>query len=306
MQLPQISFLMGDLSDFDQQVLALEDQRAYPTEDALTQLGTVLMNELLDTTMGSGLEDHQTIIAEALIGGLHSAIQRLEREADRSRDQVQSRMRDFDGTEIADVELQEATRKTNALDVAVKAVEFVRDAASSSYTTATGEVWTPWRGNVRPSRLTAAQLQAKSVIRAAELAKQQPIPAGSVIIAFRGSPKANTAIDANRIFDALNWALKEHPNMVLATTGANGAEKLAARWAKQKNVTLITAAADFDRFHKAAPFKANDEVIRLEPTLCLTIPNSLDPEADTTPFGPALNLGQKAVQNGIRHIPIRA
>ncbi|NHN20230.1 DUF2493 domain-containing protein, partial [Bacillus amyloliquefaciens] len=79
------------------------------------------------------------------------------------------------------------------------------------------------------------------------------------------------AEDAGRIFDALNWAKQEWPDMALATTGAKGSEKLAIKWAQQKGVKLILARADFDTHGKAAPFRANDELIALEPEVCLTL-----------------------------------
>jgi hypothetical protein len=59
--------------------------------------------------------------------------------------------------------------------------------------------------------------------------------------------------------------------MALATTGAKSAERLAIRWAQQKGVTLVLARADFDRRGKAAPFRANDELMALEPACCLTL-----------------------------------
>lgn len=309
MQITSPSFLTGDLSDFDQQVLALEDIRPYPTEEALSQLGTVTMNELLDTILDTGLEDHQTVICESLIGAFHSALGRLERDADRARDEVNRLNRDFDGSEIADTELQDATMKARKLDVAIAAVEFIRDAAHASYTAATGDVWTAWRGNVKASRVTAAQIQARDMIRASKAAKHAAVTPGAPVIAFRGSPKADTAVDAERIFDALNWAKSVHPDMVLATTGASGAEKLAAKWARQKGVTIILAAADFDANGRAAPFKANDEMLALDPVCCLTLSDSLNPERaakNGQPFGPALNFGQKAKQSGRQHIEIVA
>ena len=90
--------------------------------------------------------------------------------------------------------------------------------------------------------------------------------------------------------------------------GAKGSEKLAIKWSRQKGVKLILARADFDTHGKAAPFRANDELIALEPTCCLTLAHSLDrtQSEDQRPFGPALNLGQKAMESGLRHVPIRA
>ncbi len=149
---------------------------------------------------------------------------------------------------------------------------------------------------------------ARKGIRAIRNRRAGDADPGGPVVAFRGAPTADTADDAGRIFDALNWALKEWPDMALATTGAKGSEKLAIKWSRQKGVKLILARADFDTHGKAAPFRANDELIALEPTCCLTLVHSLDRarSEDSRPFGPALNLGQKAMESGLRHVCIKA
>ena len=168
-------------------------------------------------------------------------------------------------------------------------------------------MWTAWRGSRRGTHLTAAQLEAKQALRAIRNRRAGEGDPGGPVVAFRGAPGADSAQDAGRIFDALNWAKAQWPDMALATTGAKGAEKLAIRWAQQKGVTLILARADFDTHGKAAPFRANDDLIALEPEVCLTLGRSVDEaRAGQRPFGPALNLGQKAVETGLRHLPIRA
>ncbi|KAK0334066.1 MAG: DUF2493 domain-containing protein [Brevundimonas aurantiaca] len=294
-------------SAFDDQTAALNDPRPHPTEAALVQLGRALMTELLDVISDTALEDFQTLLGEAMIGAFHSAAGRIEREADRARDAMRTLDRDFDGSEAADVELQEATAKARAGDIATQACELIRDAASESWTIATGEVWTAWRGSRRGTHLTAAQLEAKQAIRAIRNRRAGEADPGGPVVAFRGAPGADTSEDAGRIFDALNWARQEWPDMALATTGAKGSEKLAIKWAQQKGVKLILARADFDAHGKAAPFRANDELIALEPEVCLTLVHSVDrSRADQRPFGPALNLGQKALENGMRHVPIKA
>ena len=293
---------------FDVQAAALEDVRPHPTEAALVQLGHAVMTELLDLIGDTALEDVQTILAESLIGAFHSAAGRIERDADRARDRIRVLERDFDGSEMADTELQEATATARAADVAQAACELVRDAAAEVYTTATGDVWTPWRGSRRGSRLTAAQLDAKQALRTIERRRAADADPGGPVVAFRAAPMADSGVDANRIFDALNWAKAQWPDMALATTGAKGAERLAIRWAQQKNVTLVLARVDFDRHGKAAPFRANDELMALEPTCCLTLAHSLDPDraARAHPFGPALNLAQQAASRGIQNLAIRA
>lgn len=299
--------LTGELSRFESQALQLDDAVPHPPEAALCQLGQVLMTELLDVVAGTALEDFQGLVCEALIGAFHSAAQRLEREADRERDRLNRLVRDFDGSEVLDTEMQQTTAKARAADVAVLAVETVRDAAAATYTVATGELWSPWRGSVRASRSTAAQLEAREAIRAAKARRQDAAYPGQAIVALRAAPQADTALDAGRIFDALNWALSQWPQMALATTGAKGAERLAMKWAAAKGVTLVLARPDFDRNGRAAPFRANDELIELSPACVLTLANSLDAgrAAASQPFGPALNLGQKAAERGLRHMEVR-
>lgn len=295
-------------SAFDDLTATLGDMRPHPTEEALVQLGRALMTELLDLISDTALEDFQTLLGEALIGAFHSAAGRIERDADRARDAMRRLDRDFDGSEAADVELQEATARARAGDAATRAAEMIRDAAAETWTVATGEVWTAWRGSRRGTHLTAAQLEAKQAIRAIRNRRAGEADPGGPVVAFRGAPTADSRDDAARIFDALNWALAEWPDMALATTGAKGAEKLAIQWSKQKGVKLILARADFDAHGKAAPFRANDDLIALEPTCCLTLARSLDEAraADGRPFGPALNLGQKAMEQGVRHLAVRS
>lgn len=296
------------LTHFEAQALLLDDPRPHPPEEALFQLGAGVMNELVDLLLETALEDFSGPICEALIGAFHSAAQRIEREADKSRDALNGLVRDFDGSEVLDTEIQDATRKARAADIATLALEIVRDAAAATYTTTTGEVWSPWKGSVRASRVTAAQIDAREALRASKARKHAAACPGAAIIAFRAAPQADTAEDAGRIFDALNWARGQWPDMALATSGAKGGEKLAIKWAKQKGVTLVLARADFDRNGRAAPFRANDELLELEPVCVLTLANSINPErgAALRPFGPALNLAEKAGQKGIRHHPVRA
>ncbi len=54
--------------------------------------------------------------------------------------------RDFDGSEAADVDLQEATAKARSGDAATQACELIRDAASETSTIAAGQVRTSLAG----------------------------------------------------------------------------------------------------------------------------------------------------------------
>ncbi|MCR5879452.1 DUF2493 domain-containing protein [Phenylobacterium sp. J367] len=305
---PQSSFFnTADLDAFDARTAALQDPRPHPTEPQLAQLGRALMGEVLDMLLGGALEDHAVTICETLIGGLHSGVQRLGRDADRERDKLAGLLRDFDGSEVADVDLQEAKARADALDVATAAMGFVRDAAAEAYSIATGEVWSPWRGSVH-SGATAAQLDAQAAIRSIAQRRREGADPGDAVVAFRASPLSDAPEDAGRIFDALNWARDQHPGMSLALTGAKGGERLAKRWAQQKGVRLVLARPDFTRFGRAAPFRANDQLMALQPVCVLILPESLGvaASAGAPPFGPALNLAEQARRQGVRCIRITA
>jgi hypothetical protein len=285
----------------------LEDPRPQPGDDALAQLGHALMTEVLDLVLDSTLEPHVTAIAESLIGGLHTAVQRLDRVADRHRDTLARALRDFDASEVADHDLQQARAETQAADAAVQALEVARDAAAETYAAATGETWSPWRGSVRTHGVTAAQVDAAHALRAQASRRQAASDPGDQVVAFRGAPGAMAPEDASRIFDALNWAQAEWPQMSLALTGAAGAEQIAKRWAAQKHVKLVLARPDFARHHRAAPFRANDALMALRPVCVLTLAQTLQPLADPPkPFGPALNLAAQAHQAGVRSVRIAA
>ena len=299
--------LTGDLTAFEALCAAAQDPRPHPEQGAIEQFGSNVMTEHLDLLCGTALEDHLATFAEGLIGAFHSVSLRLQREHDRAADEVRRLTRDFAGGEIDDVELQEATAKAHAAQAGLRAAEFMRDAASDTYTSATGEIWSPWRGGSKTLASTAAHLDAREALRAKRAGDHARTNPGDQVVAFRASPQADTQEDANRIFDALNWALTQWPQMKLATTGAKGAEKIAIKWARQKSVDVILARADFNRHGKAAPFRANDEMIALEPVCVLTLAMTLNPERAATviPFGPALNAGQAAEAKGYRHLPVR-
>jgi len=70
--------------------------------------------------------------------------------------------------------------------------------------------------------------------------------------------------------------------MSLALTGAKGGERLAKRWAQQKGVRLVLAKPDFERFGRAAPFRANDQLMTLRPVCVLVLPDSLGPSGRST------------------------
>ncbi|HEY9219624.1 MAG TPA: hypothetical protein VIO94_16370, partial [Phenylobacterium sp.] len=127
----------GDLSLREAGQVGLAGRRLIAEDAALEHLGRSIVTEALDVICDTALEDHLALIVEGLIGGLHSAALRLERQADRGRDELRRGMRDFDGSEVADTDLQDLTATVQSADEAARAVERARDAARQAYTAAT-------------------------------------------------------------------------------------------------------------------------------------------------------------------------
>lgn len=308
MQNTSLAFITGDLTSLEEAALQVQEDRPFATEDELTQLGFAIMTEVLDVFSKTGLEAHLPTICDGVIGGFHTMAMRLDREADRQRDQIRQLDRNFDGSEIMDTELQEATEKARLADIAQRSVELVRDAAADACQVATGHAWTPWKGSVRANRVTAAVVQARDVVVAAKAAKANLLPEGCQIVAFRAAKGTRAELDANRVFDALNWARAQFANMALITSDNEGAERLATSWAKQMRVPLIVERASplFDRFGRRTPFVINDRMLELKPVLCLTLGKSLAAPVEVERAGQVLNLGQKAKAAGILHFEITA
>jgi hypothetical protein len=296
------------LTRFESACSIAAHEMPYPAQCEIEHLGLAVTNEVLDVFLNTALEDHLPIIMEGLIGGLHSAILRIQRETDRHHDEMRRLIRDFDGSEIKDVELQETTQSFNRGEAAVMIMEIMRDAANENYTAQTGSVWTPWRGSAKNHATTYAQIEVKEALRAKDRREQGLADPGTEVVVFRGAPKANRVNDANRIYDALNWALSQFPNMQLATTGNHGAEQLALKWARDKKINTILSKANFEKFKAAAPFKANDDLLALDPILVLTLDHTLEPthEDECRSFGPAANIAQKAREKGIRTMAVKS
>ena len=298
------------LSMYDAYMEKANHDMPYPNQGEVEEGGENLAVTLLKIIMDTALEDHAAVIMEGVIGGLHSAVLRIEKEGDKARAKMTEVMRAFTGNEIEDEELTEATEQAYRADAAQLIVETLRDCAAEKYTHATGEVWTPWRGSAKNAarKSTFAQIEAQQALAAHKQQHNSMCQPGDSVVALRGIQNASSPTDASRIFDALNYALEQFPGMKLATTGNYGAEKLAIKWAEQKGVVHILCKADFDKHKTAAPYRANDIVLKLKPVLVLTLGTSLEAKqgAENVEFGPCIDLAKRAKEQGVNVFKITA
>ena len=94
--------------------------------------------------------------------------------------------------------------------------------------------------------------------------------------------------------------------MRLATTGNHGAEQIALKWTRDERIhPPPPPKANFDRFKSAAPFRANHELLALEPVLVLHLDASLDANVmQDGVFGPSEKIAVAARSRGIRTVAV--
>ena len=266
------------------------DPRAiWDESEALAGLETVLdafVEEIAPD--GTQLGDERESLLWGFVNTLHMQTVRLDRAVDRLSPKLKELQHSQDGTEINAWELERVIERAQHLGDRRDAFERLRDAAAERYLADTRNTWRPRHGShtSRTSQLTSAAIDARDFLRAREQTKAQAhLPEGT-LVAVTGSKPVD---DADRICNALDRVRTKYPDMVLVHGGGPGAEKIASRWAESRGVHQVVCKPDWNAHGRAAPFRRNDELLRLLPKGVIAFPGS----------GITDNLVDKATQLGI-------
>ena len=101
--------------------------------------------------------------------------------------------------------------------------------------------------------------EAKKLLEAADRKEAERNTVRGTFIAVAG---ASDWTDHGRIFARLDAARERCPDMVLCHKGSKGAERIAAAWAKSRKVPQVLFRPNWNAHAKAAPFRANDDMLR--------------------------------------------
>ena len=266
------------------------DTRAiWDHDEALAGLESIL-DTIVDDIAPDGTQfaDERESLLWGFVNTLHMQTVRLDRTVDKLSPKLRDLQSAQDGSEVQAWELERVIERAQHLGDRRDAFEQLRDAAAERYRCDTGNTWRPRHGShtSRTAQLTSAAIDARDFLRARENEKTQAhLPQGT-LVAVTGSKPVE---DANRIFGALDNVRNKYPDMVLVHGGGPGAEKIASRWAESKGVHQVVCRPDWNAHGKAAPFRRNDELLRLLPKGLISFPGS----------GISENLVDKAVQLGI-------
>jgi hypothetical protein len=130
-------------------------------------------------------------------------------------------------------------------------------------------------------------IDSRDFINAKRRAESQVLLPAGALIGFSGGPDYN---DDRLIWGTLDKVHAKHPDMVLLHGGTKtGAELIASKWADHRKVPQVRFNPDWTRHAKAAPFKRNDEMLKVQPIGIIVAPGS----------GIQQNIADKAKKLGI-------
>lgn len=241
-----------------------EDITALPLPDGQQACnGIAEMLEMIHSLFAdSSLEIDIEGMLWQLVQVFHRQAMQCERDSDRNGMQQQALQQEQDGSEVKAVSLEKAVSMGEFLQERQHFFESLRDHAAETYEGLTGKAWLPRSGsrNNRPV-MNAAIVDSRAFLKAKQQARQQQNLPEGVRIIVAGGKRA----DQQQVWSILDKVKAKHQQMVLLHGGGDGAEHLAALWAKNRQVAQVVFRPQWKQHGRAAPFKRNDAMLQQSP-----------------------------------------
>ena len=243
---------------------------------------------IIGTIQNTGLASEVEPLAHAFATLFQRRATVLDETADRLKVKIGALIRSQDGSEVAEVELERAQAQFEAAWNKAVALKLMAEAAAEAYERETGEAYIPVTGSRTTPRAmeTGAVFEARKLLEAADRAEAERNRVDGTFVAVAGS---SDWIDTALIWKRLDAARERCPDMVLCHKGSRGAERIAAAWAKARHVPQVLFRPNWNAFRKAAPFRANDEMLAARIRGVILFGGG----------GIALNLAEKAEAKGL-------
>lgn len=250
---------------------------------------------LFGTLQGTGLASEIEPLAHAFATLFQRRATSLDEAADRLKVKIRALIGTQDGSELAEQELDDTQRLFIVMQEKADALKLMAETAAEHYERETGEHYVPVTGNrtTRRAMESGAVFEAKKLLEQADRDEAARNTVTGTKIAVAG---ASDWIDSAVIWRRLDKARERCPDMVLCHKGSRGAEKIAAAWAKSRKVPQVLFRPNWPAFNKAAPFRANDEMLTAKIAGVIVFGGG----------GIGLNLAQKAEAKGLHVARIEA
>ncbi|WP_413207955.1 DUF2493 domain-containing protein [Rhodospirillum sp. A1_3_36] len=263
------------------------DPRPLPEGNRVAGAIADIFDALVSTLSETRLEPDLETLLWSTVSLFDRAAARVGRALDDNEQAQRRGQRDQDGSEVKSVELERLVAEGGTLLERRDAFELMRDQAADHFERQTGSSWRPRSGSMVNHRaLTSAVIDSRDFLAAKRRAETEVmLPPGPRIAVSGGDFN-----DHGLIWGTLDRIRTKHPDMVLLHGGSpTGAEKIAARWADHRKVPQVAFKPDWNKHHKAAPFKRNDRILETLPIGVVLFPGT----------GIQDNLADKARQMGI-------
>lgn len=271
------------------------DHRLMPDMNLAEGCIEALFDATISLMRDSQLEDDLEDVQWALANIFHRRSAFTQKRLDDVEGEIRLMLDCQDGSEVKSGELERLQTSAEKLTAHRDAYEDMREYAAVQFLSDTGSVWMPRSGNrVQHKSLTASVIDSRSYLAAQKVKDTQTLCPEGTRIAFAGGIDYQ---DHTVIWQALDATRTKYPDMVLLHGGAKkGAEFIASKWADNKKVAQVIFKPDWASHNRAAPFKRNDEILKVMPQGLIATPGS----------GVTENLVDKARKLGIRVLRIGA
>ncbi len=246
------------------------DYRPMPDADETEMKITVLMQTMADLFHDTRLEDETEEMLWSVVNGFHRRTSHIQKKLNDNADKIKDANRQYDGSEIRDVEMQKLIAEGRSFEEHRNAFELMRDRASEHFAAITGKPWLPRTGSkVSHTNMTATALESRQYLSAKRHKETSAsCPEGTRIVFSGGQDYAN--VDA--IWNALDKARTKYPDMILMHGGSTkGAEHIASLWAANRGVHQVAFKPDYS-LGRRAPFVRNDLMLAEGPQGLIVAP----------------------------------
>ena len=274
-----------------------------PNDDVLRdEIVREAFESFLGGLQGTGLHGEVEPLAHGLATLFHRRQVAMSAALTRAADTIRGLIRAADGSEVLEVQIEQAQRQADRARDLLDGLEVMAEAAARCYEIETGRAYMPPSGgrSGRDARQTGGVFEAREWLEAHEREEAARYRIEGLPLAVAGD---RDWIDHERVWDILDrtrerFRSRRGSDMILYHKGdRKGTDAIAAAWARSREVAQVTFHPNWRAFGKRAGFRSIDQMFET--------PKRLGGVVIFGTTGIALNLADKAEDKGIRVLRIR-
>ena len=275
-----------------------------PDDDVLRdEIVREAFDAFLGGLQGTGLHSEIEPLAHGMATLFYRRKVAMEAALERASDTIRGLVRAADGSEVLEMQLEEAQRSAEHARDRLDGLEVMAEAAARCYEIETGRAYLPPSGGRmgRDARQTGAVFEAKAWIEAHEREAAERFRVEGRPLAVAG---CRDWIDHARVWDILDrcrarYTQSHGEDVILYHKGdRKGVDAIAAGWARARQVPQVMFRPNWSAFGKRAGFRSIGDMF--------ATPKPLGGVVIFGATGIALNLAEKAEAKDIRVMRVRA